>query len=195
MMSVDSQNFVVVLLDCIEGVADRNLVEACDRERFVATVTELVGAATAAGVPVVRVDVEFRASHIEIAEDNAYFSAVKAAGRLQAGSGQTEPMVELKDLVADTPRAVKKRIGAFSGSDLAGLLRGLGRSHLVLAGLITRGAVLSTACDAADHDYPVTVVSDACHDPDPEVQRILLDSVLPVRARVAAVADLFQVTS
>lgn len=61
---------------------------------------------------------------------------------------------------------------------------------MLLAGLVTRGAVLSTACHAADLDHPVGVVADACHDPDPQVHEILLQHVIPLRASVTTVADL-----
>ena len=101
-----------------------------------------------------------------------------------AGSDQTAPMAEFSEEFADTLRVTKRRIGGFAGGDLEWVLRGLGRSHLILAGLVTRGAVLSTACYAADKDYRVTVAADVCHDPDPEVHRVLTSSVLPLRAAV-----------
>jgi nicotinamidase-related amidase len=190
MNTLDPDNSVVVLLDCMEGVAAGNLPDPAGREKFVSAVLELVDGAASTGVPVIRVDVEFRPGHVEVADANAYFSGVKAAGRLEAGSEATKPMRELESRLGGTARAVKKRIGGFAGSDLEWLLRGLGRTHLVVGGLITRGAVLSTVCDAADRDYAVTVVSDACHDPDSEVHHVLLESVLPVRAAICAVAEL-----
>ena len=190
MTVLDGQSSLVVLLDCMEGVAKGNLPDASQREHFTASVTDLLEIAERNGIPVIRVDVEFRPDHLEVAPANRYFSGVKAAGRLVAGSVETEPMHEFAERVIGYPRVVKKRIGAFAGSDIEWVLRGLGRTHLILAGLITRGAVLSTACQAADLDYSVTVISDACHDPDPEVQRVLIDSVLPIRASVTSTTDL-----
>jgi nicotinamidase-related amidase len=181
---------VIVLLDCMEGVAAGNLPDAADRAAFVASTTALLEHARTTGTPVVRVDVSFRNGHPEVAATNAYFSAVKANGRLVEGSDPTLPMAELAGLVADAPRVVKKRIGGFAGSDLEMVLRGLGRTHLVLAGLITRGAILSTACLAADLDYEVTIARDACADPDPEAHRVLMDSVLTLRGTVADVNDI-----
>jgi nicotinamidase-related amidase len=87
------------------------------------------------------------------------------------------------------PRVVKRRIGAFPDTDLAVLLRGLSCDGLVLGGLITSGAVLSTACHAADLDYRVTVLSDACHDPTESVHRALLDHALALRADVLSVDE------
>lgn len=190
MSSVDRDRAVVLLLDCMEGTAQGSLPDAERRRAFATSVRALIDVAREAGIPVVRVDVEFRPGHLEVAPSNAFFSGVKAAGRLLAGSEQTAPMIEIADQVSDTARVVKRRIGAFAGSDLEYVLRGMGRTHIVLAGLVTRGAVLSTACLAADLDYPVTVVGDACSDADPSVHATLLQAVLPLRAKVVTVSQL-----
>lgn len=188
-MSLERADAVVILLDCMEGTAASVFPDPQARARFLAPVVDLVRLAAANGIPVLRVEVEFRDGHVEVAPTNRYFTGVKTAGRLLAGSSQTMPMSELAALVSHGVRVVKRRIGAFAGSDLEWVLRGLGRSHLLLAGLVTRGAILSTACQAADLDYRVTVVGDACFDPDPDVHRVLLGSVLPIRAAVMSVAE------
>jgi nicotinamidase-related amidase len=84
---------------------------------------------------------------------------------------------------------VKKRISAFEGSDLQVLLRGLGADHLVLAGVSTSGVVLSTVRRAADLDYRLSVLQDACGDSDDEVHRVLVQKVFPKQAEVMDVAD------
>ena len=186
----DGGGSALVLLDCQEGVAERVFGDAESRVRFVAAVRAAVRTAQAAGMPCIRVEVEFRPGHPEISPANAYFGRVKDAGRLVAGTDQVGPMSELADLLEPMPRVVKRRIGAFSGTDLEVLLRGLGCDGVVLAGLITSGAVLSTACVAADADHRVVVLSDACHDPTESVSRALLDHVLPMRGEVLPVGDL-----
>jgi hypothetical protein len=77
---------------------------------------------------------------------------------------------------------VKRRTSAFSGSDLDVLLHTAHVERLVLAGLTTSGVVLSTVREAADRDYKITVLSDACHDSDEDVQRVLLDKRIPHQA-------------
>lgn len=190
MSVLDLKQVVVLLLDCEEGVAERVLADEDDRKTFADSATSLVELASSADIPIVRVDVEFRAGYVDVAPSNAYFSAVKSAGRLLEKTDHTAPMQELTEAVKDAPRVVKRRIGGFTGTDLDCVLRGLGRSHLVLAGLITRGAVLSTACHGADLDYRITVVSDACADPDPKVHHTLLSDVLPLRADVVSLSEL-----
>jgi len=79
---------------------------------------------------------------------------------------------------------VKRRVSAFTGSDLEVVLRGRGIGHLVLAGISTSGVVLSTVREAADKDYQLTVLKDICADVDPEVHAVLVDKVFPRQATV-----------
>jgi nicotinamidase-related amidase len=78
----------------------------------------------------------------------------------------------------------KRRISAFSGSDLEVILRAKGIRHLVLAGIATSGVVLSTIRQAADKDYELTVLSDLCLDFDEEVHSMLIGKVFPRQAAV-----------
>ena len=84
----------------------------------------------------------------------------------------------------------KKRIGAFTGSDLDVVLRSLGSRHLILLGIATSGVVLSTARAAADLDFELTVVADCCADQDEEVHRVLTQKVFARSSTIATAADL-----
>lgn len=64
------------------------------------------------------------------------------------------------------------------------LLRAARADSLVLAGISTSGVVLSTLRQAADLDYRLTVLADACADADPEVHRVLTAKVFPKQALV-----------
>jgi nicotinamidase-related amidase len=83
----------------------------------------------------------------------------------------------------------KRRVSAFTGSDLAVVLRALGAGTLVLAGIATSGVVLSTVREAADLDFRLTVLSDGCLDADPEVHRVLTEKVFPRQADVCTIAE------
>jgi hypothetical protein len=78
----------------------------------------------------------------------------------------------------------------FSTTDLDRQLRERDVSTLILAGLSTSGVVLSTVRDAADRDYELFVLADACADPQPGVHEFLTERIFPRQANVIAVADL-----
>lgn len=67
---------------------------------------------------------------------------------------------------------------------LATLRKELGVQHLILGGIATSGAVLGTATHATDLDFVVSVVEDACWDPNEQVHRALIDHVIPSLAWV-----------
>ena len=83
----------------------------------------------------------------------------------------------------------KKRVSAFTGSDLELVLRASEVTSLVLAGIATSGVVLSTVREAADRDYQLTVLEDLCLDADEEVHRVLTQKIFPRQAEVIDSAD------
>jgi nicotinamidase-related amidase len=131
-------------------------------------------------IPVVYVAVRFRAGHPEI-PDRSLFKTAKTANRLVE---HTEG-AEIHSAVAPQPGDIvvtKRRVSAFTGSDLDCVLRGLERPHLVLFGIATSGVVLSTVRQAADLDYQMNVVTDCCADRDAEVHRVLTEKVFATMA-------------
>ena len=148
-------------------------------ERFGAA----VGHARSAGLPVVYVRVAFRPGGGDLNPRNRVFSAL--AGR--PDMSVDDPATRIHTAVAPAPDdvvVVKKRVSAFAGSDLDVVLRSLDATSLVLTGISTSGVVLSTLRQAADLDFDLTVLSDACADTDPEVHRVLLEKVFPRQAAV-----------
>ncbi|MFI9389608.1 cysteine hydrolase family protein [Streptomyces bauhiniae] len=145
-----------------------------------------VAAARAAGVPVVYVVVGFRPGRPE-AKSSPMFGALP-----EGAFTEGDPGAAIHPDVAPAPGesiVTKKRVSAFTGSDLDLVLRGGGIDHLVLTGLATSGVVLSTLRQAADLDYRLTVLADGCGDTDPEVHRVLTEKVFPRQAEVTSVDD------
>ncbi len=143
----------------------------------------IIREARRAHIPVIYVVVRFRDGYPEIDPYNKLFRALKASGRLREGT----PGAEIDPHVAPIPGEVvvtKRRVGAFSDTDLETVLRSGGINSLVLCGITTSGVVLSTVRWAADRDYSLAVVSDACADRDPEVHRVLMDKVFPWQATI-----------
>ena len=166
----------------------RGVVERYEEPGYLRRLSEAIGTARAAEIPVVYVTIGFRPGHPEINARNATFSATAAAGRFVAGS----PDTEIHPAIAPRPGdllVTKRRVSEFSGSDLEVLLRSLGIGTLVLTGIATSGVVLSTLRQAADLDYRLIVLSDGCLDADPDVHRVLTEKVFPRQAAVRTVAQ------
>ncbi|KAI0126142.1 putative hydrolase protein [Xylariales sp. AK1849] len=54
----------------------------------------------------------------------------------------------------------------------------LGVKSVILCGISSSGCVLSTANEASDLDFVVTVVEDGCWDPKPDLHRAVMDHLL-----------------
>jgi nicotinamidase-related amidase len=76
------------------------------------------------------------------------------------------------DLVVDTAG-----LNGFHGSELDGLLRGLGRDHLLLGGFCAELTLDTTLRGANDRGYECLVVTDACAFAEPMLGRHALASV------------------
>lgn len=145
-----------------------------------------VAAARGARIPVIFARVAFRDGYPEVSRRNKAFSAVSSRG----GMTLSEASTRIHDSVAprfDEAVVTKLRVSAFAGSDLEVLLRAGGIDTLVLSGIATSGVVLSTVREAADRDYGLIVLSDACLDADPEVHRVLTEKIFPRQAEVMSV--------
>jgi nicotinamidase-related amidase len=170
---------VLLVMDVQRGIADRYPGDAVDRA------AEAVRAAREAGVPVMFVRVAFRPGHPEVSPRSRTFAALRDAGGMLEEDTTIDPA--LAPLPGE-PIVTKRRVSAFAGSDLDVLLRAREARSLVLCGFATSGVVLSTVRAAADLDFELTVLRDACADADPEVHRVLLDKVFPRQAEVVDVA-------
>jgi nicotinamidase-related amidase len=167
----------------------RGIVERYDDDAgYLGRLAGAIAAARAAGIPVIYVTISFRPGHPEISRANRTFSGIAASGRFVAGDQATEIHPAIAPLEQDVI-VLKRRVSAFTGSDLDVVLRGLGARTLVLAGIATSGVVLSTLRQAADLDYQLEVLSDGCLDADPEVHRVLTEKVFPRQAQVRTVAE------
>ena len=109
--------------------------------------------------------------------------------------GERTPETEIHPAIAPQlgePVLTKRRVGPFSTTNLGDVLRERGIETLVLMGISTSGCVLSTVRWAADIDYRLIVLSDCCADRDEEVQRVLMEKVLPRQASVVTSQEFFQ---
>jgi nicotinamidase-related amidase len=144
--------------------------------------------ARARNIPVIYAVVGFRPGTPEISRNNKSFSA----GRERFEAIGSEEFSRIEPAVAPRagePVVFKRRISAFTGSDLEVILRSQNIRHLVLTGISTSGVILSTVREAADKDYALTVLSDGCGDGDEEVHRVLTGKIFLRQAEVMTVAE------
>ena len=139
-------------------------------------------------IPVIYVIVGFRNGTPEISINNKSFSAAKE----RWANANMEDWMKILPAVAPLANEVvvtKRRISAFTGSDLEVVLRAWDIQHLVLTGISTSGVVLSTTREAADKDYRLTILTDCCGDADEEVHRVLTTKILSRQADVMTVDE------
>ncbi len=174
----------LLVMDVQNGIVDRFADSPDPMKPF----QEAIRTARATDTPVIYVRVAFRDGFPEVSPINKSFSAISQRG----GFTQDDESTQVHESVAPQPgdvTVIKRRVSAFTGSDLEVILRGKQIENLILTGIATSGVVLSTLREAADRDFGLTVLSDACIDSDPEVHRVLTEKVFPRQADVMTVQE------
>ncbi|WP_370961546.1 isochorismatase family protein [Amycolatopsis sp. cg9] len=160
--------------------ATTSLPSAHDMDGVIANAVRLAGAFRQRDLPVVLVSADLNRP---------------PAGRTELG-GNRPPIPEaalalvpqLDPQPADL-RVVKSGWGAFAGTDLAGTLTRLGVTQVVIAGVATTFGVESTARQAYDLGFTVTVVVDAVTDPRAEAHEQSVARVFPVLGETATTEE------
>jgi nicotinamidase-related amidase len=160
----------LVLIDLQKGVVAAAASRGCAQavEQVVGQARLLASAFRRRGLPVVLVNV-----------------AGAAPGRTEQSFDPAGLPPDWTELVAALDRqpgdhAVTKRTwGAFPHTGLEALLRDLGVTHLVLAGIATSIGVESTAREAHSLGFNVTLAVDAMTDPNPEAHANSVGRIFP----------------
>ena len=179
-----TQKTALLVMDMQAGI----LSNFQDASVLINNVTKAIAAARNKSIPVIYVTVGFRKGAPEINPNNKSFSTGKARFTNVDMDEFMKVHPDLMPLEGEVTVA-KRRISAFTGSDLEVILRAFGIQHLVLTGIATSGVVLSTIREAADKDYRLTVISDCCADADEEVHRVLTTKIFPRQAEVLTVEE------
>jgi nicotinamidase-related amidase len=139
---------------------------------------------------IIHAQVGFRPKLPEASPRNMLLGAIKSSTRhqqlFQGSAGAIHPAVAPQ---GDDILIVKHRVSAFAGTDLEMILRANDIDTLVLFGIATSGAVLSTFLEAADADYRLVVIKDCCADLDLELHTCLIDKLFPRQATVLSAAE------
>ena len=178
-MEQNKQNSALLIMDMQSSILGR----LPDISVLLSNVKNAITSAREKKIPVIYVVVGFRQGAPEISMNNKSFSANKNL----LTSGNTEEMIKVHPDIAPLPdeiTVIKRRVSAFTGSDLEVVLRAFMTRHLILTGVATSGVVLSTLREAADKDYTITVLKDCCADGDEEVHRVLTNKIFTRQADV-----------
>jgi len=174
-----NQNTALLVMD-VQNVTVGRLK---DKITYINTLNKAIQSARSSKIPVIYVVIGFRKGYPEVSPNNRSFS-VLMSGAMKFDTEEAAMVYEAVAPLEGEVVVTKKRVSAFTGSDLEVVLRSMGIKHLVLTGIATGGVVLSTLREAADKDYVLTVLSDCCADQDEEVHRVLTTKIFPRQAEV-----------
>jgi len=183
-MEQNTQNTALLVMDMQMGI----LGSFPNAEALTDNVLQAITYARSKQIPVIYVTVGFRSGTPEISLNNKSFGA----GKERFANVNMEEFMRIAPELAPKygeVTVIKRRISAFTGSDLEVVLRANGIQHIILTGIATSGVVLSTIREAADKDYRITVLADCCADADEEVHRVLTTKVFPRQGDVLNAAE------
>ena len=191
--TLDPRHTVLLVMDYQNGI----VASLGDPEKALAKTAEAIALVRASGGTIGYVRVAFTD------DDYAAIPATSAMARAatperRAALHVDSPATAIHDRLAPEPGDIivrKTRVGAFSTTDLDRQLRDAGITTLILAGLSTSGVVLSTIRDAADRDYGLVVLADACADPAPGVHDFLVEKIFARMAHISTTDDLADLLS
>jgi nicotinamidase-related amidase len=177
------KNTALLILDMQSAILN-NLP---DSAKVIVNAAKAIAHARVNKIPVIYVRICFRAGAPEINNNNKAFSAYGMQTWTSANMEEWEKIHPDLAPIADEIIVTKRRMSAFTGSDLEVVLRAQSIQHIILAGVSTSAVVLSTLREAVDKDYRITVLSDCCADRDEEVHRVLTTKIFPRHTDVIAV--------
>ncbi len=171
----------LLLLDFQDGLGDQDWAAHAVRGA-----RKALDSARSKGITVIFSRVSFLPGYTDVARSNMAFWPYAendllppdASSLVSGFAPQTNETVVLKN-----------RCSPFAGSSLSAVLRAQSVSHLVLAGISTSGVVLAAFTEGENTDFRMTVLSDACADPDEELYDTLVQKLFPRSAAVMTVAE------
>jgi len=177
--NINHQHTALLVMD----VQEATVKMLKDTSPLINSIKKAIQSARDNNLPVIYAVIGFRKGYPEVNPNNKSFLVLKNSNRNFDNEEAAKVHVSVEPHPGDII-ITKKRVSAFTGSDLEVVLRSLEIKHLLLSGISTSGVVLSTLREAADKDYTITVFSDCCTDLDDEVHHVLLTKIFPKQAEV-----------
>jgi nicotinamidase-related amidase len=186
-LALDPARTAVLSMDCQAAIVSAYVKPP---EPFLDRAVSVLAAARRAKMTVIHVQVSFRPGLPEIHAHRGLFVSLKSdveRQQLFKGPGGAIHLAlgpEPGDLVV-----TKRRISAFTGSDLDVVLRANDIETMVMFGIATSGVVVSTLLQAVDSDYRAVIVGDCCEDQDAELHATLIEKFFPRRGTVLSARE------
>jgi biuret amidohydrolase len=179
---IDCQNDVVHESRAAQKGVSGALARAVAERGTIARIAVLLGAARAAGVPVLYATIENRADVPK--PDCAIYRWSKGQRILRPGTWGAEIHAAIRPEPGDHVLLRHVGIDPSYGSGLWALVRALGRTTLVVMGVSTNFAVEGAIRAAANRGLDVVVVEDGCASAPEEWHRFSIENILPLLATV-----------
>ena len=141
---------------------------------------------TQLGRPVLHVTIG--AAHANALDAPVHMRTLFTEFRNFVGSHEHEILDQLKPLPGEHVLR-KTTIGAFASTNIDSLLRALGCEQLYLTGISTNMCVETTAREAADRGYLVTLVEDACATTHADLHQVTMRNFQRLFGRVRSTAE------
>ena len=185
-LKLDPKTSAVILIDMINAVAKGGNEPPYNvppnRQGVIDSFVRLVAHCRESGTPLIYITTYRR-------PDNS--DAPKTIADVGGGGGvpmlEGTRAVEVIDELAPRPGdyiVVKPRFSAYYGTNLEGILKGLGTETILVGGISTQRSVEGTARDAKNRDMQCVVVSDCCTAGEEDVHEMTIKHVLPLLVRV-----------
>ena len=178
-------------MDCQAGIV--SIYAKDDKDNILTRAASVLNHARATGIRIIHVKVGFRSGLPEVSPRNILLGAIKSSAQHQKLF--QEPLGTIPSAIAPVEGEIvitKHRISAFTGTDLAMILRANDIDTLVIYGIATSGVVLSTLVEAADADFRLLVIRDCCADLDSQLHDCLINRFFPTRASVLSAREFIE---
>ncbi|TPG36328.1 isochorismatase family cysteine hydrolase [Flavobacterium pectinovorum] len=179
-----NQNTALLVMDMQLGI----LSTFTESSAIIENVAKAIEIARNKNVQIIYARLGFNNGALEISSNNKVFATtkerIKEINLEEFSKIHPELVPQTNDIIV-----TKRRVSAFTGSELEVVLRSNDIKHLVLTGVATSGIVLSTMTEASDKDYKITILSDGCADRDDEVHRVLTTKVFLRHANVLTIEE------
>jgi nicotinamidase-related amidase len=190
-ITIDPRKTALLLLHWVNDIADpRGKVadDLPDRMTEAGTIEHtktVLGVSRKKGMLIIYVNPSHRPGYPEIpAKPCPISSHIAEVGAFVRGSWGAEVIDELKPLESEIVIA-NYSPSAFRYTEIDLILRNYGITDLVLTGLVTNFVVETTARDAVNVGYSVTILEDCCKAPTDDMHNWTMSNVLPKVATIS----------